>query len=505
MMMRKLKKWIFPVFLTIVILFSPSCGSLDVDPDLPGPGDVLETPDQLLEASAMLYREWFNTVHALKGPALALATAADQLTTTEGTAAARDMAFEPRQKFNNDRTYSYMYVTENFWMKSYQVVLLANDILRSMEDKETILYEGKDIKPMLSAWAYFVRGVGYGYLGLLFDKANIVNIHADLPVEEFSDYHKVVDFAVASLDTAITLSSSHSFDLPDDFVNGVSMNAGYLRELASSYAARILVSYPRNDYDLNDVPWDKVLELAGNGIKEDFLPVTDNENWKDESRQYAISKQWGGVDLRIMNLMDPGFPARWPADNSSWDTPTGNAPDSSLLNSPDKRAVEYFVWSPPEELGTPYYLNTLYRIKRFDPWAPDASGPVPEFTVAENDLIAAEALAQLDNLAGAIQVINQGTRTGKGELPPLASDATEKEVLDAIFYERDVELMLTGTGLSFFDMRRRNMLQKGTPLHFPVPGKELELIGEKVYTFGGVANADGINTSNGGWEGNDER
>jgi len=44
-----------------------------------------------------------------------------------------------------------MYITDNLWATSYQVVLLANDILRSMEDKETILYEGKDIKPMPTA------------------------------------------------------------------------------------------------------------------------------------------------------------------------------------------------------------------------------------------------------------------------------------------------------------------------------------------------------------------
>ncbi len=499
-MMKKISRLFFPFLLTTVLLLAPSCNSLDVDPNLPGPGDVLETPEQLLEASALLYKGWFNTVHALHGPELALATAADQLTTTQGIAAGRDMAFEPRQKFNNYSDYSYMYVTEDFWSSSYQIVLLSNDILRAMEDKETILYEGKDIKPMLTAWCYFIRGIGYGYIGLLFDKANIVDVHSPLPVEEFSDYHEVINFAIASLDTSAMIISDHSFDLPDDFINGVSLNSGDLGELVSSYAARILISAPRNDLDLQEVPWEKVLTLADNGIKSDFQPVTDNENWTDESRQYAISQVWGGVDLRIMNLMDPDYPAHWPADNSSWDTPNGLMPDSSLLNSPDQRAVTDFEWSPPEGLGTPYYLNTLYRIKKFDDWAPDASGPVPEFTLAENDLIAAEAMARLGILSDAVSMINQGTRTTRGNLPPLASDATEKEVLDAIFYERDVELLLTGTGLSFFDMRRRNMLQKGTPLHFPVPGRELELMGLDNYTFGGEANADGINTSNGGWE-----
>jgi hypothetical protein len=495
-----MKKLIYLVSLTSMFFFVSSCGSLDVDPDIPGPGDVLETPDQLLEASARLYKAWFNSVHASRGPALAMATAADQLTTTEGMAAARDLALEPREEFNNHRDYSYMYVTENMWVTSYQVVLLSNDILRAMEDKETILYEGKDLKPMLTAWAHFMRGVGYGYLGLLFDKANLVDVHSPLPVEEFSDYHKVAAFALASLDTAITIAGGHSFDLPDNFVNGVDMNASELKELASSYAARILVCLPRNDLDMQDVPWARVLELTGNGIREDFLPVTDNDNWKDEMRQYAISGNWGGVDLRVMHLLDPAYPARWPADNSSWDTPDGTAPDSGYLHSDDTRTVTDLEWSPPESAGTPYYLNTFYRIRRYDDWATGAAGPVPEFTLTENDLIAAEALVRLGRTAEAIQIINNGTRVTRGHLPPVAADASENEILDAIFYEREIELMLTGTGLSFFDMRRRNMLQAGTPLHFPVPGKELELMGLSVYTFGGVDNADGINTSNGGWE-----
>jgi len=48
-------------------------------------------------------------------------------------------------------------------------------------------------------------------------------------------------------------------------------------------------------------------------------------------------------------------------------------------------------------------------------------------------------------------------------------------------------------------MRRRNMLQPGTLLHFPIPAKELMVMQLPLYTFGGVGNEDGINTSYGGW------
>jgi hypothetical protein len=42
-------------------------------------------------------------------------------------------------------------------------------------------------------------------------------------------------------------------------------------------------------------------------------------------------------------------------------------------------------------------------------------------------------------------------------------------------------------------------MQTGSLLHFPIPEVELPVLGIDYYTFGGVENADGINTSNGGW------
>jgi hypothetical protein len=62
-------------------------------------------------------------------------------------------------------------------------------------------------------------------------------------------------------------------------------------------------------------------------------------------------------------------------------------------------------------------------------------------------------------------------------------------------------MYITGFGIQFFEMRKLNLLQKGTPLHLPLPAQTLETFGEAApyYTFGTVAKADGINVSNAGW------
>ena len=81
---------------------------------------------------------------------------------------------------------------------------------------------------------------------------------------------------------------------------------------------------------------------------------------------------------------------------------------------------------------------------------------------------------------------------------------TEEVVEDAIFYERQIELPLTGMGIEYFDMRRRNMLQAGSLLHFPVPAQQnltIELE-NPYYTFGGVSQqygVPGVDVAVGGW------
>ena len=61
--------------------------------------------------------------------------------------------------------------------------------------------------------------------------------------------------------------------------------------------------------------------------------------------------------------------------------------------------------------------------------------------------------------------------------------------------------MDSGMGIGYFDMRRRDRLQSGTIMHFPVPATELEIIQVPVYTIGGTP--DGENVSMGSWTGYD--
>ncbi|NOY36784.1 MAG: RagB/SusD family nutrient uptake outer membrane protein [Chlorobi bacterium] len=494
------KKIFISGILGAAFLFMVSCINLDVDPPFPDTQNIYGTTQEMIDAAGLLYRNWYNAAHALKGPALGLAAAADQITSLKSNAGIRDLAKEPRVAFNNITDYSYLYITKNFWTDMYRVSLTANDILRVIQNKDRVLQtNGVDAKPMLQAWAYFIRGIGYGYLGLLFDQATVIDVNTPLPVKNFSDYHEVIDFALASLDSAIVISQRNSFTLPESYIRGYQLTSSDLAAIASGYAARILISAPRNDLDNLRNDWQKIKDYAIAAWTQDLAPDTDNDNWKDEYKRNGAYPEWAYTDLRIIHLLDNHFPARWPEDNVSWDTDSGTEPDSSYLHSDDARATTDFAWVKKLKPENPFYLNSFYRYKRYDNWLSYSAGPSPELTVTETNLILAEAETMLNNLSEAITIINNGTRTQRGQLSPIDAGADKITILNAIFYERDIELMFTGAGTSFFDMRRRDMLQTGTPLHFPVPAGDLEILEMDIYTFGGVENADGINTSNGGW------
>jgi len=195
-------------------------------------------------------------------------------------------------------------------------------------------------------------------------------------------------------------------------------------------------------------------------------------------------------------MMDPNMPDYFPSSGSFNDLP-----NDGLATSEDARLLSDFEYltTCPYRPERGYYHFSSYRYSRLDQYLATWKEPMPEMRKAENDLMLAEAELMLGNTTAAINIINAGTRVSRGTLPPLDGSVTDAQIEETIMYERTIELFITSCGMPFFDMRRKDMLQEGTPLHFPIPGEQLEIMMMPYYTFGGVSNADGINTSNGGW------
>lgn len=416
---------------------------------------------------------------------------------------------EPRLQWDNSINADDDGVTEGYYYGAYGVITQVNTVLRK------IIYDNLDLganQIRTMALCYFIQGLTYGNLALVFDKAYIVK--EDIKdVEEakkvpVSEYQEVQAAAIASLEKCITYCDSTTFTLPGSIFNSNDISNIRLKQLCHSFIARYLVLTARNKTENDQTDWNLVLYHTTKGITEDFgsrfdgLPW-DGGQWYDINLYYLTLTDWARMDCRYINLMDPEYPKHYPETGKAPKVHTGMT--SGKAQSKDKRLESdfQFLSSVNFKPERGYYHFSHYRFKRFDNMLFNGQGgSMIEYREYENTLYLVEATANLNQIQAGVYKLNEVStpRLNRGGFNPLPVTLTKAELLKVIFYEREIELLGQGFMLGFCDMRRRDLLQYGTPLHFPIPGKELETLGAKYYTFGGVDFADGINTSNGGWD-----
>ena len=508
---------------TVLLLVSfLSCTDLDVEnKNQPNTVRVLETPDDLKSVPASSFRDWFNNTHAYDGPGIAFSTMADQHTSSWGNFGMDDLSSEPRVQFINVKAYAYSSITETYWKKMYASLSSANDILAAFKkDPDLKIGNNGADNNMVKAMSYFVQGVCHIYVGLVFDKGFIVDENTDITkIPSFFNYDEVIKAGIAKLDAAITATDAGNFTTPAAWFGGTTYTAAELKQLANSFKARALVYGSRNKAENDAVNWATVLTLAENGIQKNLAPQGDGLPWSGgtwyDLKRYSYLKGWTHIDMRIISMLvngsasyptdEKGFNSKYPAryDNNNKPAAKGKIKDGVAA---DQRLYSDFIYvaAIPHRPGRGYYHFSHYRLSKFD--APprgnnrvNSKSKLDDLTVYENQLFIAEAKARTGDIPGALAILNdpKNPRKARGKLKDLQTSDLQV-VLDAIFYERDIELIATGMGISFFDMRRRDLLQPGTLLHFPVPAGELQVLRQDLYSFGGE-NKDGVSTSNGGW------
>lgn len=484
------------LFLLIVFAFSLSgCGIPEVEnPNDPDFETVYSRSQNVRSRAASLLNSWFMTLHNYDGMALPLLAAADAGTSSWNYGYRYSM--EPRTEFDNHPSSPYASHTEGYYLSLYVTLSEANDILRVLKNKEL------DFSPseaaMTESVTRFVQGICLGYLGLVYDRVFMVTDETELSAtpDSPSPWKEVIGAAVSCLDRAAHVCSTGNFTIPSAWLPGEPWNNEEFGRLASSFAARMLVYGSRNKADDLDTDWERVYGYASKGIEKDFAPLADDVNWYSSYHSYANFSGFTATDMYVVNMMDPAMPSRW-VDETTWDILP--VPVTSHKDGVDDRIFTDFQYlnscSFYPERG--YYHFTCYRCKRFDQYLQTRTGPMPEFRKVENDYLLAEAAARTGRLQEAADIINASTRVTRGGLPFVPAEM--ESILEAIHHERMVELMSSGFGIQFFQMRKENMLQPGSPLHYPIPGSQLEINKMNYYTFGGETGTPGIDFSTGGW------
>jgi len=439
------------------------------------------------EATAnKIFQNWYNTVNTYDSPGLALATMADQITMSHGNQAMRDMSSEPRIEWNNSPTYGFASITEYYFNSLHAVLADANAIVQGLQG-ETAFTDPVKAESM----ARFGQGASLGNLALVFDRVFASDETGTLNDGEPLPYQEAIELALSKLDLAIAAANDGDFTVSDNIVYGKTLSSAQWSQFLNTYAARLMVMSARNADQRANLDWNRVLGYTQNGLTYDFAVGQDGWNqWWPDHIIYSIYPGWGRVDMRIINMMDPSTTAHWPDNVNTF--PASSSEDDRLATDFEYLASQAFA----PDRG--YYHFSTYRHSRYHDIL--TSGYVTdlyEMLKAENDLYMAEAHLYLGNLTEAAAIINSGTRVTRGGLAPVAADA--EAIADAIHYERMIELMNTGMGLGFFEMRGTDNLQAGTPLHFPVPGSALNAAGLPNYTFGGAIGTPGEDYSTGGW------
>ncbi len=500
-------KRITSIVMVFGILLLSACTELDVDnPNDPGTGGEVSDDVIVDIASGAVYNLFsaytpqpdlgtnFNAnIH--------LAWTADHVSMTNNFRAFWSLfKVEPRVPFNNSLTFPDLSIITDPWENWNASVSQANIVISTINNNGGAQNETQS---GALALAYFARGVAYGHLAGIFDRAYVVPEGTDVtstdPATLLKPYGEVLTASLASLDQAISILSGISFQSSTKTFNGVIYDQDELAAIANTYAAHFLVTTPRNQTGNAGTDWSRVRSYAMLGMEQD-LTVLDDGQFYQHDFQYLSGLYWYfRLDHRVLRRFNSEYPKRFgtdPADVIEESVLTGTGYNG------DKRLTEYFGYSSDlsfYNLARGAQLRSHYFDNRYALWDNNGIGKAIYMRAYMNDLMLAEAELMLGNKAGAIAILNDTSlpRKAVGELSDVEASATEEEVLDLIFAERDIELGRTVFGVEHADMRRQDALQIGTILHFPVPASELVTLGEEVYTYGGVSNADGINTADG--------
>jgi starch-binding outer membrane protein, SusD/RagB family len=502
-----------PYILMFFALYS--CESMDIDNSNEADrSQVYANPKDVKNLAESAFLKYWVATRDVNLFATSL-VAADQFTASWYNFAWGYVSNEPRIPWDNSVNSDNASMTEDFYYEMYSDLSNSiNPVIDLILNKNyKIGANGKDNVGIL-AWCYLLQGVILGQLSLSFDKAMIVKENTDLATVQFSDYNEVMNAALESLQKADSISARNSFQLNSSVVNDVLVDNALVNKLANSYMARFMVLVSRNVVANSRVDWNKVLEHANKGIDHDFCPLGDatkirGGRWYDDNFYYLTNPLNGTyayafVDCRLIHIMDPDYPARYPSD--------GVAPQvhpelrAGEAKSDDYRLTTDFKYFPTCGFyaARGYYHFSHYQYVRYSGIRTSGLSLLYDYRKYENDLYKAEAYAMLNRMSDAREILNDALnpRVARGYLDIIPSSVSDpKTILDYIFYEREIELLAQGFMVGFCDMRRRDLLQKGTFLHYPVPGKELETLQLQNYTFGGTltGQADGFNASNGGW------
>ncbi len=470
----------------IFLLCVFSCDSLEVE-NLAQPikEQVLLTPDDYRSTLDGAAYQWFNALFKPE-PLLTFLVAADVGTSSWGFHGMREVGTvkEPyglgaHFPIDNSVTAAYPEFLEIPYNGLYSCVTSANDIIKAV----STLKIDQEIINQYNAYAFFLRALGFGYLGLLFDQALIYDENTDLETltyEDFVPYTQVIDHALKDFDTALDYAKKTKSIQINGF-NGITINKEQLIKLINGYYAKMMVHSARTVAETNAIDWHQVLEKINDGnLDFDFIALGNGDRWYNAHLR-SHNPDLVRVDQKIVHMVNPQSPYPYPENGYPSDQNIIPTLDARWGSSKDH--MYRYAGAAPFRANRGLYFFSTWKFNEHESFRlAGGIGPMPLYKSTEARLFKAEAHIRLGiDIEQAASIINQ-TRVVKGKKEP--AKATDPDLLDKLFYERYLET-IDAIANGFFDRRRTDDLGLKQFLHFPVPARNLQTWGAEIYTTGG--------------------
>jgi hypothetical protein len=395
------------------------------------------------------------------------------------------------------------------------------------------------------AYGRFVLGVALGNLALSYDSAAVVVPGGDA-VPPLVGYDSVGRAALAQLDLALADASNAAatLSLPTGWLNlSVPVTPDLFVRIIRSYRARIRANVGRTPAERGAANWASILADATNGIQGDiFLALNPAAGWT----QAWVIQHYVGTNWHVMTPFVAGMADTTAAYETWLNQPLLNR-TPFLIRTPDRR------WPSGETRAaqntasgggaagtvTPAGVYFRNRLSQDDGAAADGTwgfswydharfqafqnasriGNFPHMTIAEMNGLIAEASIRAGDFATAATAIDR-SRVSRGGLPALSGAGITSltqpvpggsacvpripvraaggtyttrcgNILEAMKWEKRMEMAYTSYGAWFFDSRGWGDLPEGTPLNFPVPWGEQDVRLGKPSNVGGVGQPGG--------------
>lgn len=499
-----------------------ACHDLDMtNPNNPDRGVVAMSANDVEVLISTSFRGWFNRSQ-LTTPSLSLATMADEFTSGFFDFGTQETSREPRAAIKNDPIASDLPHLSPF-STYYSVIAAVNTGIQAITKHDLKIMSGQDdVTNRALAFGKFVQGLSHGYVAILYDKGWVYSDGVDSDTIKFGGgstqvhdlirpYTEVRDSAVAQLKSAVAIASAGSFTLPGDgqaeWIPGVTLTNAEFAKVIHSYIARIMVNSARSPDERAAVDWAVVIDHIDKGITEDFAPRGTPGILQSTFKQFAARQRtvtpgdFARIDYTVIGPADlSGKFIDW--HNTPWDDRQPfqiTTLDKRIGTGADKGTYLGYhlatIWAADRGTGQ----RSFYYFHRLGTGTSWNTGALLAMSVAEMDLLKAEGLIRLQREAEAIPLINK-TRQANGGLPavtlagapgdpsnciPRKLDGSCGSLWDALRYEKRIEGIGIDAAVSFSDMRGWGALVVNTPIHFPFPGDQLELLRQPLYTTGG--------------------